>query len=39
MITCPNCLGNEGIEIGAWEDGVTDVCPQCDGTGEIYDTM
>lgn len=37
MIECPSCRGSGCIDIGDCEDGVIDVCPQCDGEGEILE--
>lgn len=35
---CLSCCGSGNIDIGDCEDGVTDVCPECDGLGRIlYD--
>jgi DnaJ-class molecular chaperone len=31
---CDSCGGSGSIDIGDCEDGVTDTCPACDGTGK-----
>jgi len=32
---CGSCCGFGYIDIGDCEDGVTDDCPECNGTGQI----
>ena len=35
---CPSCFGLGCYDVGDCEDGVTEVCPECDGAGEVeYD--
>jgi len=33
--TCESCGGAGYIDIGYCEDGVTDTCPECQGSGEV----
>jgi DnaJ-class molecular chaperone len=35
MIECPSCNGLGEYDIGDCEDGVTQICPECQGTGLI----
>lgn len=35
---CEYCAGYGSVEIApSWEDDHTDVCPKCDGTGQVSD--
>lgn len=34
---CTSCQGMGYHDVGDCEDGVTEVCPECDGRGEIDD--
>jgi len=34
-IPCPSCEGLGCIDIGDCEDGVQDVCLECEGKGEV----
>jgi hypothetical protein len=35
FIPCPSCEGCGYFEMGDCEEGCTDVCPECDGLGEV----
>jgi DnaJ-class molecular chaperone len=32
---CPSCKGAGGWDEGDCEDGIWEMCPECDGLGEI----
>jgi DnaJ-class molecular chaperone len=35
VVECASCAGLGYYDVGDCEDGVTDVCPECDGEGVI----
>lgn len=36
---CPSCEGMGYYDIGDCEDGVAEVCPECDGKGDLCEEI
>jgi DnaJ-class molecular chaperone len=34
---CPSCNGSCVYDVGDPEDGIQDICPQCEGSGYVED--